>query len=302
MGIGMKAVIAGGSGLIGGRVASALGDRGWDVAILSRSGSAPKGLRGVRWDGQTVTEWKDEFEGADLVANFCGSTIATRWTARSRKAIRDSRVLPTEAFGRAIQACRKPPRHWLNASAVGIYGDRGTRETSEATRPGTGFMAEVAAEWEAACLGCETPRTKKTILRMGAVLTPEAGLLPELLGLARRFLGGAAGSGDQYVSWIHIDDLVAMVLWAVDNGFEGVFNATAPNPVPNRVLMAELRRAAGRPWAPPVPSFAVRIGALAKGVDPSLVLEGVRAVPQQALARDFPFAFPTLRSAIANLV
>jgi uncharacterized protein len=299
---GPRAVVAGGSGFIGTALVESLRASGYEVQILSR---IPTGVyhagKPLYWDGETVGEWKDALESADLVVNFSGETVSQQWTDDAKKAIRDSRVKSTRAIGEAIAQCTDPPKAWLNASAVGIYGNRGSEVLTEDSEPGTGFLAEVCVEWEQAVADADTPLTKKRIIRIGPVLG-EGGLLDPLITLTRWFLGGRAGSGDQYLSWIHLDDLISMMRWLADQEAIQVALGTAPNPVTNEQFMFELRRALHRPWSPPVPAFAIRAFGHLFGPDPSLILEGCRAVPKAALDSGFAFRFTSVNEAFEDLV
>jgi uncharacterized protein (TIGR01777 family) len=300
---GNRIVVAGGTGFIGRRLARVLAADGKDVVVLSRGEADVKGARVARWDGRTVGPWREEFEGAQAVVNLSGHPVNCRWTPNNRRRIVESRIETSRVFCQAIRSCTNPPSAWVNASAIGYYGDTGPRETSEAGRNGTGFLGETCRKWEDEVTNCPATATRKVRLRIGFVLGRDGGALPLLLGLTRNFLGGAAGDGSQYVSWIHVDDLVAMIRWVIEEPVEGAFNATAPEPVTNATLMAGLRHAVGRPWAPPAPSGAIRlIAPLLMGVEPELVLGSSRVVPQAALGRGFTFKYPQLKDALADLL
>lgn len=297
-----RIVIAGGSGFVGKGLMTEFLGAGHEVVVLSRSGSRESEVRFVAWDGQRLGEWVAELEGAQAVINLAGRSVDCVWDEQNRREIRDSRVDATRAIGMALSACSRPPEVWINASAIGYYGDTGSQEVSEASPAGSDFLAQTCLEWEAAVDEFPSP-VRKVKLRIGVVLGRGSGILEKLGRMTRLFLGGSAGRGTQFVSWIHIRDLLRLTDWAMrTESVAGPVNATAPNPVPNAVLMAELRRAMRRPWSPPAPAFAVRFGARMLGTEPTLALMSQRVVPQIALAHDFPFEFPTLRAALADLL
>lgn len=296
--------IAGGTGLIGRNLARELQLAGYDPVILSRSpGTNAEAVQVEYWDAESAATLRPTLEGAQAVINLCGSPVNVRWTERNRRLITDSRVIPTEAIGLAISDCEFPPKVWVNASAVGIYGDSGDLEISEASAPGHGFLAQSCAEWEAAMNPFALPQTRKVVVRIGPVLSVGGGMLPELLKITRAFLGGTVGNGRQYLSWIHILDLARLFEFALElSGFQGVMNATAPHPVTNAMFMEELRRATHRPWVPPAPEGVIRLLAKLKGVEPELLLDGQRVVPQIAVGHGFEFRFSTLRQALNDLL
>lgn len=296
-----KILIAGGTGFVGTHLVKALA-ADHDVVVLSRSGKAPEGARGMTWNSEPGP-WAQELEGAKAVINLVGETIAQRWTADAKERILESRLKSTRSIGEAIASASQPPTVWVNASAVGIYGDTGPREVTEASPPGTGFTAEVGEAWEAAVNEPELPSTRRVICRLGTVLGKDGGALPRLAKLANFGLGGALGHGEQFVSWIHIDDLVSMIRWSIEHDdIHGVLNATAPNPVTNSMLMSELRAVYGRPPVPKLPAAVFKIVANVVGVPAELLLTGQRAVPAIPLGRGFLFQHDKIRGALQNLL
>lgn len=292
-----RVVIAGASGMLGQATRRALERAGYEVVGLARSG---RGM--VSWDGRSVGPWAEALEGARAVVNYSGASVARRWNEKGRRLIRNSRVEPTRSIADALGAAFAPPPVWINASAVGYYGDTGARETSEASRPGTGFLAETCQAWEDALFSPELPSTRRVAMRMGSVLAREGGALDVLARLVRNFAGGAVGSGRQFMSWVHVADALSFVRWAIETeGAAGAFNLTSPNPVTNEEFMARLRRALGRPWSPPVPAWLVRMGSAVIGVEADLVLESSRVVPQRAQGMGFVFRYPLLSEALGDL-
>lgn len=296
----MKVVLAGGTGALGRRVADDLAGRGHDVVILTRS-PRPGGVhRQVAWDGATAGPWAAELEGAALV-NLAGELVDRRPTPAGVRLLTRSRVEPTAALVAA--AARARPSTWLQMSTLAIYGDGGDRILDETAAPADGppQMAGVARAWERAAAGAVTGR--QVVLRTGVVLDRGTPALDRLTGLVRWGLGGRVGSGRQWVSWLHVDDFLAVVRRCLDDpGLSGILHVTSPEPVRNGELMAALRRRLHRPAAPPTPAPLVRIGAVLLRTDPALGLLGRRAVPARLLEAGFVFAHPTLDGALADLL
>ncbi len=298
-----RIVLAGGSGFIGQSLSPFLVSKNYEVVVLTRGRSDHHGsIREAHWDGKTLGEWTQFVNGALGLVNLTGRSINTRHTPEHRREIIDSRVDSVRILGEAIGRCVQPPKVFVQLAGVGIYGNKGERICDETTAPGDDFVSEVCKKWEAAFDSVDSPNTRKVLLRLGVVLGRNGGFLQVLSRLTRWFLGGQVGNGRQYVSWIHIADLSRMILQAIEQGeFIGVFNATAPNPVTNAELMRELRRALHRPWSPPVPEFAARIGSWLIGTEASLALISQRCVPKRFLEKNFEFEFPKLRAALASI-
>jgi uncharacterized protein (TIGR01777 family) len=298
-----KIIIAGGSGFVGQALTTALLARGYDVVILTRQPpQRADGATEVQWNGKDAGEWVTKLEGAEAVINLTGKSVNSRHTPAIKREILDSRVNSVRALGHAVEAASIPPKAFIQASGIGVYQDRGDAWSDESASHGSDFMAQVCEQWEGAFNGIDAPNTRKVILRLGVVMGPNGGFLKLLGKLTRWFLGGHVGSGRQFISWIHIDDLTRMFLRAIeDNSIAGVFNATAPNPVRNSEFMRELRRALHRPWSPPVPVFAARIGSAVMGTEAELALVSQRCTPKRFLESGFQFHFPELRPALNNL-
>ena len=295
-----RVVIAGGSGFIGRQLVEEFSTAGYEIIVLSRSGSEIAGAKVVKWDGLTVGEWPGFLSGAQAVINLSGESVSTKWTDESKARIRDSRVRSTETIGKAIRTCPIPPAAWINASAIGFYGDRGEEEVNENSSAGTGFLAETCLAWEAAQDNAETPGVRKTKIRVGVVLGKGGGAMEEMLKYAKRFLGGAQGSGNQWVSWIHVEDLARIFRWAVENPVPGIVNGVAPSPARNKILMQEVRRAVNRPWSPPVPGPILKMVGSILGVESGLLLVSEKV--RSTVLGDFVFKFPTLYAAIQDIV
>ncbi len=297
-----KVVIAGGSGFIGSELAALLMRLGYAVVVLSRSGKAPEGATGVAWDGFSLGAWADEIDGAKAVINLTGSSIAVKWTKESKLEILQSRLRSTNVIAEAIQKAKSKPEVWINASAVGYYGDRGAEELTEESGPGArrDFVVDTCVAWEAAHDQAVVEGTRKTRMRIGIVLGKKGGALPQLTNLTRWFLGGHIGSGSQYMSWIHQKDLVRLFVHCMEHEMPATVNATSPNPSTNRFFMAVLRGVIGRPWAVPVPAFMLTVANWFGGPEPSLLLASQRAFPKAAQDAGFKFEFDDLRDAMQN--
>ncbi len=303
-GISMKRiVIAGGTGFIGRGLAKEAAVRGWEAVVLSRGSGQVEGARIARWDGRTQGDWAEELEGAEAVVNLAGAPILKRLTPEYEKVLRSSRIGPTQAIGAAIRACASPPAAWVNGSAVGIYGDAGPEALDESSPAGSDPIARICVDWETACTDFSLAATARTRLRIGIVLGEGGGAFEELSKPVKMFAGSPLGSGDQFMSWIHREDLVRMIFWAIDRRLEGPLNATAPAPASNREMMAALREAFRAPTvAPPLPSFAAPILSRITGLNFELLLTGQKVLPQAALAGGFEFKFTDLSAALADLV
>lgn len=298
-----RIILAGGSGFIGTALARELVKRGYDVIVLSRQPRvrADK-IEEVAWEGKTAGAWGQYLDGALAVINLTGRNINCRHTLENLHDIMTSRVYSVKALAEAVAKIKTPPRVWVQASAIGFYGDAGDQVCDENTPVGNDTLAKVCGKWEGAFQGVDLPGTRKVVLRIGFVLGREGGGLPMLAGLTRKFLGGTAGSGRQYLSWVHLADLVQMFVATVQrDDLSGAFNAVTPNPVTNAEFMRELRRALHRPWSPPVPSFVVRLGARLMGTEASLALASQRCVPRRFLDSGFKFQFSEVRQALADL-
>jgi uncharacterized protein (TIGR01777 family) len=291
-----RIILAGGTGFVGSALAPVLRAKGFEVLVLGRDSSD------LKWDGKTLGDWASALEGAEAVVNLTGKNINCRPTEANRREIMRSRVDSVRVLGKAITRCAVPPKVFVQASGVGYYGDTGDRIADEDSPPGDDFPAMVCRQWEGAFHGLELPATRNVILRLGVVLGRNGGALPMLERLTRWFFGGAVGSGRQFISWIHIDDVVRMFTSAIEGAeLSGDFNATSPEPVTNREFMRALRSALHRPWSPPVPAPLVRVGAWVIGTDGNLALTSCGCVPRRFLEHGFDFQFANLPAALADL-
>ncbi len=300
----MSIVIAGGSGFLGAPLARALAAGGHDVIILTRqpsaSASVPR-VSSVAWtpDG-TSGAWAHVVNGATAVINLAGESIAAkRWSGAQKQKLRDSRLLATRSLTTAIRQAARPPV-FISGSAVGYYGDRGGEPVTEASAPGTDFLADLAKQWEAAANDV-ADLTRVALIRTGIVLDRAGGALPKMLPPFQMFVGGPLGSGHQYMPWIHKDDWVSLVSWIVTaEGARGPVNATSPSPVTNAEFSKALGRALKRPSLLPAPAFALRI-ALGEMAD-ALLLSGQRALPVRATDLGFSFRYSNIDEALASIL
>ena len=298
-----RVVVAGGSGLVGRPLVRALAAAGTEVAVLSRS---PKSLD-LPW-GATGYEWEhlaNLLEGADAVINLAGEGIAEgRWTAARKQILLDSRIQTTDRLVQAMAKCRRPPVALVNASAIGWYIPRDEVPVDESCPSGPGFLAEVCQAWEAAALKASELGVRVARVRIGVVLAREGGALPKMVLPVRFYQACKLGSCTQGLSWIHLDDLVAMLVEAARNpAWDGAFNGTAPEPLSNEAFTRLIAHRLGRPMLP-IPGFltaaALRLflGELAQ----ALLLQGAFVRPVHALKLNFPFRFPTAQAALEDLL
>lgn len=278
-----------------------MASEGHDVVVLTRR-PRPGPHRQVEWDGRTVGRWSEELEGSAIV-NLAGELVDRRPTDANISLLTSSRVTPTRALVDASRRLARPVPVWVQASTLAIYGDAGDALLDESATPADGppQMAGVARAWEAAVAGANAERI--VVLRTGIVLDNNTPALDRLRSLARWGLGGRVGTGTQWISWVHIDDWLAIVATALAPGstLGGVLHATGPEPARNADFMAALRRSARRPAAPPTPALLVRVGAVLLRTDPALALTGRRAIPARLLQSGFQFTFPDLDQALADL-
>ncbi len=308
----MKIVIPGGSGQVGTILARAFHGKGDEVVVLSRW-PAVRPWRVATWDGATSGAWEGEIDGCDAVINLAGRSVNCRYNAANRREILQSRIQSTRIVGEAIARAARPPRVWLQASTATIYRHRYDRANDE--RSGilgggeTGapsswqFSIDVARAWERSFAEAVTDRTRKVALRSAMTLSPDrGGVFDTLLRLVRRGLGGRAGDGRQFMSWIHEKDFVAAVRWLIDReAIDGIVNVASPNPLPNAEFMRLLREAAGVPFGLAARGWMLEIGAILMRTETELVLKSRRVVPGRLLEDGFRFRFPDWEDAARDL-
>ena len=297
----MKIVVAGGSGFIGTSLVRELASA-HDLAVLSRNPERVAVGRGVRWDPAVAGAWQDEVASANVVVNLAGENVgAGRWTEGRKRAIHDSRVVSTSAIVEALRAAPAHPRVLVNASAVGIYGSRGDEELDESSAPGSGFLADVVRDWEAAARGAEEV-ARVVLLRFGVVLAPEGGALEKMLLPFRLFAGGPAGSGQQWMSWVSSTDAVRAIRWAIDTpAARAAYNLTSPLPVRNFDFARTAGRILRRPSFLPAPAPALRL-ALGSEMAEALLLGSQRVVPRRLEREGFTFSDRELEPALRRML
>jgi uncharacterized protein (TIGR01777 family) len=300
----MKIIIPGGSGQAGTILARHFHATGHEVVVLSRK-PVPAAWRVVSWDAQTHGVWAKELDGADAVINLAGRNVNCRYGPANRRAIMESRTRSTQIVGEAIAACGRPPRVWLQASTATIYAHRfdapndehtGTLGGEEPDAPDTWkFSIAVAAAWEKALNAVHTPGTRKVALRSAMTMSADRdGVFDVLLRLVRWWLGGRAGSGQQFVSWIHEADFIAAIEFLIQHEeLSGPVNVSAPEPLPNAEFMRVLRTAWGARFGLPAARWMVELGAWVMRTESELVLKSRRVVPGRLLEAGFRFHFPT---------
>jgi hypothetical protein len=297
----MKVLISGSSGLVGSALVRKLEGSGSDVGRLLRTTSATRPLDVLWQPGELLAP--ELVGGFDAVVHLAGRNLAGRWNGRMKREIRQSRLLGTATISRAVadafRACGRPSV-LVSASAIGYYGSRGSELLNESSASGTGFLAKLCRDWEAAASPAAEAGVRLVLPRLGVVLSGEGGAMSRLLPIFRLGLGGRVGNGRQYWSWITLEDVVAAIEFAIANpALSGPVNLTAPNPSTNAEFTAALARALRRPAVFPVPAFALRL-ALGEMADEAL-LASQRVQPEKLLNAGFRFTHPQLDEALDQL-
>lgn len=302
----MRVLVTGGTGFIGRRLLSRLVSRGDEVVVLSRrSSAARKQIQATRilvWEPESGPPTPDAFGEIDAVVNLHGESISGgRWTDAKKERIRKSRVLGTRNLVAGIAAASPRPRTLVSGSAIGYYGPRGDETLDEVSAPGQDFLAGVCREWEAEGERARDLGVRVVTVRTGIVLGPGGGALKPMLIPFHLFVGGPVGSGEQWMSWVHLDDQVGLILHALDRpALDGPVNATSPNPVRNRDFARALGRAMGRPSLVPTPAFALRL--LLGEMADALLLTGQRVAPKKAQDASYRFQHPLLGEALESIL
>jgi len=335
-----KIILAGGSGFLGSELARHFKAWGWEVVILTRT-PKPRSdaVREVVWDSKSLGDWARELDGAIAVVNLTGRSVDCRYNAKNRREIMDSRVNSTRVVGEAIAKCKAPPRVWLNSSTATVYThtfgkphDESSQDMDSAVDAKDAFSVEVAQAWERTLFEASLPvpanfvaadvsplhlkaegsasrltsaatMTRKVALRTSMVLgLGRNSVFPVLRRLTRLGLGGRQGSGNQFVSWIHVEDFCRAIEWIIAHDeLGGPINQCAPNPLPNKDMMKVFRDVCGMPIGLPATEWMLEIGAFFLRTETELIFKSRRVVPGRLLASGFEFHFPTFREALANL-
>ena len=299
----MKVFMTGGTGFVGTYLSQELAQKGHDITILTRqkepAAAAGSRSRFVTGDPKQEGPWMAEVARHDWIINLAGSSIFSKWTKESKQMLRDSRVLTTRNLVAALAAGDRR-QLFCSTSAPGYYGPRGDEELTEASPPGQDFLARLAQDWEAEALKARDLGIRTVITRFGIVLGKEGGMLEQLVPVFKRFVGGPVGSGEQWLSWIHQQDLVQAYLFVLEHpDLAGPVNFTSPNPVRNRDFAQALGRALGRPSFMPAPAFMMR---LMLGEFAEVVLTGQKILPERLLAAGFQLLYPTIDQALKHLL
>jgi uncharacterized protein (TIGR01777 family) len=296
-----KVLITGGTGLIGTRLAEMLIDAGYEVALLSRHPSSSR-YRGFRWDPQAGTIDEAAITYADYIINLAGSSVSDgKWTNERKREILSSRLAGTQLVARELAKNNHHVQAFISASAIGIYGDQDDQLVDEQSPPAANdFLAEVCQQWEAAAQSVAANSNIRTaIFRIGIVLSPEGGALVPLARVVKMMAGAPLGSGRQYMSWIHLDDLCRLFIQSLEEiKWEGTFNAVSPNPVTNQEFTKTLAEVLHRPLVlPKVPEFGLK---LVMGEMSEIVLASQRVSAEKVLHQGFTFEYPELKPALAS--
>ena len=307
----MKVVLFGGSGQLGRILRKGFESQNAEVVTVGRHASGPNRLE---WDGKTLGPWADAVESADLVVNLAGKSVNCRCTEQSIKEMTDSRVLSVRAIAQAISQAKNPPKVWLQAVTAAIYLHRYDAPHDEQTgvlggnEQGVPWQYRVgpniAKQWEAEFQTAQTPKTRKVAMRIGVVMSPQAGGAFAIMAkLARRGMLGTAGNGRQMVSWIHSDDLFSAVdFLAFKSDLDGIVNVVGPNPVPNSEFNRAIRDALGVKLGPPSPAWLVALATKLMGTEAELVLKSRWVLPKRLQDAGFKFKFNDWPTAARDLV
>ncbi len=295
----MKILISGASGLVGEHLTPTLLAKDHEVHKLVRK--TPSNSDEIQWNAETgfSESEKVKLENFDAVIHLAGDNVASEnWSDEKKRKIKESRTVGTRVLVDALKNLQNPPKHFISASAIGFYGNRGDEILSEQSAKGEGFLPEVCAAWEAEIKKAET-FARVVYLRIGVVLAKDGGALEKMLTPFKFGVGGTVGSGKQYMSWIALDDLIKMIHFALENeSLRGAVNAVAPNPVNNAEFTKTLGKVLSRPTFLPVPEFAIKT--LFGEMGETLLLEGARVLPQKLQDAGFEFDFPNLEDAMKH--
>lgn len=296
----MKILISGSTGFVGSALVPFLEEHGHSVHRLVRH--APKPGRGdIQWDPEAGTIEKSALEGFDAVIHLSGENIGERWSAEKKRRIRDSRVKTTQLLAESLASLDQPPRVMISASAVGYYGNRGDEVLTEESPPGKMFLSEVCREWEAAAEAAAKAGIRVVNTRMAPVISPNGGVLAEILPLFKKGLGGKIGSGRQYMSWIAMEDMLRAELHILNTeSLRGPVIVASPNPVTNEEFTRIMGRVLEKPTTLIAPAFALRLrfGAMADEV----LLQSARLSPVKLMASGFEFRYPDLEETLRHLL
>lgn len=294
-----KIAIAGGTGLIGKKLAMRLHEMNYEIIIISRGVSANKfdiPVKFIGWDSQTFFE---ELEGLYGIVNLAGANIGQKWTSDYKQEIIQSRVVPTQKLAKLVNELNNPPKVFFSMSAVGFYGDTGDKVVTEESKAGNNFLSLVCTRWESEAYKAKD-KTRLVVGRTGIVLDKDGGALNKLLTSFKSYIGGALGSGKQWMPWIHIDDVVNMIIWAIENeNLEGAFNIVSNNPVRMDDFAKTLGKVMNKPSFFRVPAFVIKA---LMGESSTIILDGNKVIPTKANELGYEFRFNNLENALKDLL
>lgn len=293
-------LIAGGSGLVGGRFIEMIDHSKYDICILSRHAGSSNGIKKFQWNFSDMSIDENAVK-VDYIINLNGAGIADkRWTEARKNLLIESRVKSAKLIKNALDKTGHKPKAYVSASAVGYYGNRKDEVLDESSPVGTGFMADCCQQWEDSALSLESNTDRLIINRIGIVLSTKGGALPKVLMTKAIGVYNYFGNGNQYYAWIHIDDLCRMLIQQIeDDSFNGVYNAVAPEPLTNKAFTTHIKKAMSGNLVLPAPTFGLR---LALGEMANVVLNSTRAIPKRMKQHSFEYNFPKLEDAVIDLV
>jgi uncharacterized protein (TIGR01777 family) len=306
----MNMVIAGGSGLIGRELTSALTQNGDEVTILSRFPEKvidmPRGAKAVQWNGKNLDNWVKVINNAQVVINLTGENLSgngilpSRWTQARKKRIIQSRIDSGRILAKAIEIANKKPSVFIQASGINYYKMYADKSITEEDEAGNDFLGNLSIEWEASSAAVESMGVRRVVIRNGVVLSNRGGALPSLTLPFKLFVGGKLGSGDQIYSWIHIKDIVSAIIFLIQNDrANGPYNLTSPNPVSNSEFGRTIAKVLKRPYYFTIPSIVMR---LAFGEVASVVLTGQKVIPQKLIESGYEFKFSNLEDTLYDIL
>ncbi|HEY0749910.1 MAG TPA: TIGR01777 family oxidoreductase [Chitinophagaceae bacterium] len=300
-----KLVLAGGTGFIGHILMDYFKDKANEILILNRQRQGKEGIvEWIKWDGRTAGEWVKKMEGTDLLVNLCGKNVNCRYTEKNKKAIFSSRLEPTELLGTVINTLSQPPKLWIQAASATIYRHAEDHPQDEAGgEKGSGFSVDVCKTWESLFWKQQTPHTRKVVLRIALVMGRSDGVIPRLKNMVLAGLGGKQGSGNQYIFWVHQQDLARIIEWLYDHpAASGTYNVSAPEAVQNHQFMKIMRQAIGVPFGLPSPQWLLELGAKIIGTETELILKSRWVYPKRLLEEGFTFQYPKAAPAIREIL
>jgi len=296
----MRVLITGASGLVGRELQKSFAAKGYDMLLASRS--EPADEQHIQWTVEGGFAEPEKLEGLDAVVHLAGENVSgLRWTEEKKRSIRDSRVLGTRNVVTAISKLKNRPKVFVASSAIGFYGERGDEEITESSAAGDNFLAEVSKAWESESRRAEDAGIRTVLLRTGIVLTKEGGALGTMLTPFRLGVGGVVGSGNQWMSWISMEDHIAVINYVIENeNIRGAVNSVSPNPVTNEEFTKTLGEVLYRPTFLPLPEFAVSM--VFGEMGDALLLASTKVLPKRLEDAGFQFKYPQLKPAIENAV